>query len=188
MQLTYSIKLLLGTCPSWPGNDFTTHEKGAKVPKVSLSQRLQEHPFCIISSKRWHCWHIHLVWQHSQRVQPTGEHLPHLSRDWKLPGEFLTPLTVFLQRTKNLYCFCVIFPLLHLLTVLDCNSVGVLAFSHPSIHKCAFPFSYSSSSSQYENHGAGVFLSKALSHTHAANGQTTHFTQTDCKTNWHWFR
>lgn len=60
-------------------------------------------------------------------------HLPHLSRDWKLPEEFLTPLTVFLQ-LKIYISFCVIFLLLHLLTVLDCNWVGVLAFSHPSLN------------------------------------------------------
>lgn len=46
----------------------------------------------------------------------------------------------------------------------------------PSILKCAFFFSYSYSSSQYENHRTGVFLSKALSHTHAANWQQWCFT------------
>lgn len=46
----------------------------------------------------------------------------------------------------------------------------------PSIHKCVFLFSHSYSSSQYENHGAGVFLSKVLSHTYAANGQQGCFT------------
>lgn len=160
----------MGTCSSWPRNNFTTHEQSAKVPKVSISQRLQQHPFLKGDTAG-----IYLVWQHSQQAQSTGDHLPHLSTDCKLPGEFLTPLTVFLQRTtKNLWCFCVIFLLLHLLTVLDCDWVGVGIF--PSIRKRAFLFSYSCSRRQYKNHGAGVFLSKALSHTRAANGQQCCFT------------
>lgn len=174
MQMTYSIKLLWALVLHDLEIISQHTNKVPKCPKLVFHRGsnsiLSASPFLKGDTAG-----IYLVTAQLTSPVHRRDHLPHLSTDWKLPGEFLTPLTVFLQRTtKNLRWFCVIFLLLHLLTVLDCDWVGVGIF--PSILKHAFLFSYSCSRRQYKNHGVGVFLSKALSHTRAANGQQCCFT------------